>query len=372
MKAALLSVAACMLMASRAAGGDGPAESDGLAGKLHIVPTTVRSYRLLMMTRDDEGYIWAGAIHRVFHRYDPRTGAVRTIRLPYDATACACLAVGDKVYILGQTYPRLIIYNRKTEEFREAEYPSKRPDVWYGAVAPDRRHVYLFDRGSTGVIKWDIQTETGKPIPCPYKTPPPASGRIETRDNALWCALWSTDMNYRPFGIARMDLATDTFTGFHPFPEDDSGLKPYEQPESTFFLPYSLKGKVVPFDFKAGRWCKFLNVPRYGDAFGFLGGPTVRNGRSYFSMSTYNGTDVGCDGKPFHFCNSILELDPRARRFEILTLVAGAAYHQIAYMLSDRGEFFATGTNIREPDGTMKGDRAGEVVFWQSSPVGTR
>jgi sugar lactone lactonase YvrE len=153
MKALLLTVTAYVLMASRAAAGDAPTESDGLAGKLHIVTTTIRSYRLLMMTRDDEGYVWAGAIHRVFHRYDPRTGAVRTIRLPYDATACACLAVGDKVYILGQTYPRLIIYDRKTEKFAKAEYPSKRPDVWYGAVAPDRRHLYLFDQGSTGVIK---------------------------------------------------------------------------------------------------------------------------------------------------------------------------------------------------------------------------
>ena len=167
----------------------------------------------------------------------------------------------------------------------------------------------------------------------------------------------------------RMDLATDAFTGFYPFPEDDVGLKPYDRVESTFFLPYSLKGKVVPFDFKAGRWCRFLDVPGYGEVFGFLGGPTVHKGRSYFSMSTYNGTDVGCDHKPFHFCNSILEFDPRARRFEILTLKVEGAYHQVAYMLSDRGEFFATGTNIREPDGTMNGQRAGEVVFWQSSPA---
>ena len=29
-----------------------------------------------------------------------------------------------------------------------------------------------------------------------------------------------------------MDLATETFTGFHPFPEDDAGLEPYDQPES--------------------------------------------------------------------------------------------------------------------------------------------
>ena len=42
------------------------------------------------------------------------------------------------------------------------------------------------------------------------------------------------------------------------------------------------------------------------------------------------------------------------------------AYHQIAYTLSAGGDFFATGTNIREPDGTLNRDRAGEVVFWQT------
>lgn len=42
------------------------------------------------------------------------------------------------------------------------------------------------------------------------------------------------------------------------------------------------------------------------------------------------------------------------------------AYHQVAYTLSAGGEFFATGTNIREPDGKLNRDRTGEVVFWQT------
>jgi hypothetical protein len=51
---------------------------------------------------------------------------------------------------------------------------------------------------------------------------------------------------------------------------------------------------------------------------------------------------------------------------EILTLDAKDAYHQVAYMLSAGGEFFAAGSNIREKDGTLNRDRAGEVVFWQT------
>src|SRR5207244_2383311 len=135
-------------------------------------------------------------------------------------------------------------------------------------------------------------------------------------------------------GIARLDVAQEKFTGFYAFPREDTGLEPFTDPKKTFFLPYSLKGKLVPFDFAAKRWCKATDVPRHGQLFGFIGGPTIHQGRCYFSLSTYNGTKTGCDGKPYHFCNAILEFDPQARRFAFPTLQAKDAYHQIAYMLS--------------------------------------
>jgi len=53
---------------------------------------------------------------------------------------------------------------------------------------------------------------------------------------------------------------------------------------------------------------------------------------------------------------------------DFLTLEAGDAYHQIAYMLSANGEFFATGSNIRQPSGRLNRGRRGEVVFWQTMP----
>jgi hypothetical protein len=167
-------------------------------------------------------------------------------------------------------------------------------------------------------------------------------------------------------------VAKNEFTGFHAFPTADDGLKSYTDPATTLFLPYTLKGKVVPFDFKEKRWCKFLDVPQFGKLFGFIGGPIPHKGRYYFSLSTYNGTDTGCDGKPYHFCNAILEFDPHARRFEFPTLEEKDAYHQVAYMLSAKGEFFATGSNIREKDGKLNRDRAGEVMFWQTTKPATK
>jgi hypothetical protein len=337
---------------------------------LHVVATPIRSYRLLSMSMDDDGYIWAGAIHQVIHRYDPRTGTVlENVRLPHHATASSCICVGKKVYVLGQSYPRLVVYNRTTRQFREVDYTSSRPNVWYGTGAGDGRHLYLFDRG-LGVIKWDTQVDTGKPIAYPYGPHVPGGGYFESSDRAVWCT--SNDGSrgqYKPIGLARIDVAADQFTGFYAFPKDDAGLKPYANPATTLFLPLSLKGKLAPFDFHDKRWCKFLDVPHFGERFGFIGGPNVHAGRSYFSLSTYNGTPIGCDGKPYHFCNGLLEFDPQTRRFAFPTLEAKDAYFQIAYVLSAGGHFYATGTNIREPDGRLNGDRAGEVVFWQTRPL---
>jgi hypothetical protein len=198
------------------------------------------------------------------------------------------------------------------------------------------------------------------------------SGRYQPQDNTLWCNVWEAGGQYRPLGIARLDVGKNEFTGFFPFPTNDNGLKPYSDPATTLFPPDTLKGKIVPFDFKERRWCKFLDVPQYGTVFGFMGGPVPHQGRHYFSLSTYNGTDTGYDGKPYHFCNAILEFDPQTRRFEILTLEAKDAYHQIAYMLSAKGEFFATGSNILETDGKLNRDRKGEVVFWQTMKPATK
>lgn len=342
--------------------------------EMHVVPIPVKSYRLLAMSQDEEGFIWTGSIHEVIHRYDPRRGKIETIKLPYKAQAASsCICVGKKVYVLGQTYPRLIIYDRTAKEFREVDYPSAKPNVWYGTEAIDGRYLYLFDRGAAGVIKWDTKKDTGTVIAFPYKQPLPSSGQYDAEDKAIWCKIWDNSKGqYGPVGIARLDIAEGKFTGWYDFPKDDTGLKPYTDPANTLFLPFTLKGQVVPFDVKEKRWCSFLKVPRYGEMFAFMGGPIMHKGRCYFSLSTYDGDTVGCDGQPYHFLNAILEFDPRGKRFEFLTLEAKDAYHQISYMLSAGDHFFATGSNIREADGKLNQARAGEVVFWQSVKPGVK
>lgn len=347
-------------------------ESAGSLG-LVAVPVPVSSYRLLSMTRDEDGFVWSGSIHRSIHRYDPRTGDVETIPLPYDAVACSCICVGKKVYVLGQTYSKLIVYDRMSKTFAEFPYPNPSPDVWYGTDAIDGRHLFLFDRNA-GVVRWDTQSDAGEVIPFPYDKPVPLGGRHELRDGAIWCQ--SFDLaggQYVPLGMSRLDPKTSSFSGWYPYPKGGEGLKPFTNAETTFFVPYTLKGKLLPFDFKDGRWCEFLDVPGFGERFGFIGLGTLHDGRWYFSLSTYDGDETGCDGKPYHFVNGLLEFDPQTRAFAIPTLEAkdvpggpADAYYQVAYTLSAGGDFFATGSNIRQADGTLDGAKAGEVVFWQA------
>lgn len=361
----LTSIALGLTLSGQVAGQD----ADRL--QLHVVPTTLKSCRLLAMSRDDDGFIWAGSIHQAIHRYDPRTGDVVTVPLPVKATASSCICVGKKVYVLGQSHPHLLVLDRTTWQFHAYNYPSPKPDVWFGTQAVGGRYIYMFDRGSAGVIKWDTQTDTGRPIPYPYPGPLPSWGHYESGDQAVWCKVWDyAGGRYLPVGIARLDEATDRFTGWYPFPQGDDKLKPYTDPKAIFFLPYTLRGMLVPFDFKEKRWCSFVKVPWFGELFGFIGLPVSHRERWYFPLSTFNGSEVGCDGRPYHFCNYILEFDPRDRRLSFPTLAARDAYHQVAYMLSTGDAFFATGSNIRERDGSLKQDRAGEIVFWQTmAPV---
>jgi hypothetical protein len=322
------------------------------------------------MSMDEDGFIWFGSTHCKLYRYDPRTGSADEIQIPFDSSTSQALCVRNKVYLLGQSYPKLMIYDRAAKTFDEVAFPTAKPDVWYGTELIDGKHLYLFDRGSAGVIQWDTVTDTGKSIPYPYNTLMPLSGRYVAVDGAIWCAVWDVaGGQYIPLGIARLDVKTNAFTGWFPFPKEDAPAKPFTDEKVTLFYPFTLKGKLVPFDVKEQRWCELIAVPEYGSRFGFIGGATIYNDRWYFSISTYNGTTTGCDGQPYHFCNGLLEFNPMTRTFAFPTLDAKDAYFQVSYHLSAGGHLFATGNNIRESDGSLNHGKTGEVVVWQSPNV---
>jgi hypothetical protein len=52
-----------------------------------------------------------------------------------------------------------------------------------------------------------------------------------------------------------------------------------------------------------------------------------------------------------------------------LTLNITGKYYQIAYMLSARGTFYATGSNVRLPDGQIVRENKGDIIVWQTQPL---
>jgi hypothetical protein len=335
--------------------------------EMYSVPLPVSAPRLLGMSMDDDGFIWLGSTNRAIWRYDPRTGAIEEVKLPFDSSTSQTICVGEKVYLLGQKYPKLMCYDRQSRSFSELAYPTATPDVWYGTELVDDRYLYLFDRGTTGVIKWDTQTDAGTVIHYDFDTPMPSSGTYVAEDGAVWCGVWDiADGQYIPRGLARLDAATNQFTDWRPFPSLDAVDPPVVNHETTIYYPYTLKGKLVPFDWKARRWRRMVDAPGFGERFGFIGGGKLFQGRWYFPISTYNGTPIGVDGKPHHFCNGPMAYDPATGEFSFPTLDGKDAYYQVSYHLVAGGHFFATGNNIRQADGSLDHFGTGQAAFLQT------
>ena len=98
--------------------------------EMYSVPLPVSAPRLLGMSMDDDGFVWLGSTSRAIWRYDPRTGAIEEIKLPFDSSTSQTICVGKKVYLLGQKYPKLMCYDRESRSFSELAYPTATPDVW--------------------------------------------------------------------------------------------------------------------------------------------------------------------------------------------------------------------------------------------------
>jgi hypothetical protein len=340
---------------------------------LHPVPIPLSSVRLTYMSKDSSGFIWA-ASNQMLTRYDPSTGHMDAIPHPFNAVIGHSMALGGKVYMLGVGYPRLMVYDPVADAFSELPYPVANADVWYAAEEIhgriDGRHMYLFNRSSAAVIKWDTLTDTGTVIPYPYNTPSPYIGRHIPADGAIWCNVWDFSGGlYAPVGIARLDLATDQFNGFFPFPADGASLAPYTDPAGTLFYQWSFEGKLMPFDVAGRRFCRFIDVPGYKESFRWIGQSMVHSGRWYFVRSNLSVHGLGFDCKPAHFLNSLLEFDPATGEFAVATLEVPGAYYQVSYILSADGEFYANCNNILEADGQLNIGRVGELLYWQSTPV---
>lgn len=340
---------------------------------LNPVPTSVSLSRPTYMSRDEAGFIWATSPDRVLTRFDPSLGQITAIPHPFNAVVGHSVALSQKVYMLGLGYPNLMIYHRASGTFSEVPYPVANADVWYAAEeihGPiDGRHMYLFNRSSPAVIKWDTLTDTGTVIPYPYNSPAPYVGRYIPTDGAIWCNSWDfSGGQYRPVGIARLNLATDQFDEFHLFPSDGTSLAPYIDPDPTLTLFYqrSFDGKLMPFDVPNRRFCRYIDTLGYKQLYSWIGMSSVHDGRWYFVLATLNVQGTGFDCKPYHFLNALLEFDPATGQFAVATLQMPNAYYQTSYILSVDNELYCMCNDILENDGSLNVGRIGQVLYWQS------
>jgi WD40 repeat protein len=336
---------------------------------------------ILVMDSDSDGDIWCGTSKGRFLRFNPRTRRHQLIECPGEGAINACLCARGKVYLLGRDYPKLRVYDRRTRTWREYTYPTEKANFWYGATISKGRYLILPNYSGETVL-WDTQREEGQLIPYPFKGPTPGIVYVAEGERAAYSLIFEyfgdAAEKYKVLKWVRLDLIRREWSDEWPVPHSKQEIKPQQPTETAgeiIWHPHLKNGKMLGFDTKLRRFTAMLDIPGHGSEFFFAGSGNGRGdcgseyrGIRYYSMSTYDGDDIGIDGKTPHYVNGLLAFDPATKQFDILRLQTEAAYHQTGFTLATKEALFFHSTNIRRPDGSFgKGlnDASGQVMLWQ-------
>ncbi|MBI83294.1 MAG: hypothetical protein CMJ81_08875 [Planctomycetaceae bacterium] len=329
----------------------------------------LQAYRLLDMDMDQEGQIWVGSTRGRFLRYDPQTRLHRLIQIPGGETSSCSVCVGTKVYVLGQKYPRLRVYDRVAGRWQEYAYPTRGVDFWYATPTRDRRQLVMFNYGDRAVVFWDTETDTGSAVSYSLEGPPPGFGFLAEEGRAMYSVV--SEWPYRLLKLVRLDMSAKRWSQEWAIPHSDdqiARIRPGEPDGEVLWMPHTMEGYLLAFHTGLRRWTDRMKIPGYGENFHFVGFSTRHAGLHYFSVSTFDGVE----GRPHHFLNALLVFDLKTRQFDLLRLPStGNDYHQVSYTLSAGGRLFCTGTNIRQADGSLVNGGVGDVIFWQSGRSAT-
>ena len=353
-----------------------------------IVPPMHFSWQGLKTTRpfaadyDDAGKVWFGSVERFF-TYDPQTRAARMV----DATALngkpcsACLCQGDKVYILTQKSPDLHVYHRQEGNFTKHPLPDSESNIWYGVRVPGDPRLYLYVRNRSKLIVWDTELERGKEIPYPEAMDLWSGFHIPGDD-----ALYSFTLEAKPCRLVRFDLKTQRFEAIILAPEGDLEVTGVNAIGKHVYCADRFTGRIFPFDIAHRTWEEPLHAPGLRSIYNFIGMGTTYCGKAFYCLSTYKGTmqwdfnknkylstgdeNIGIDGRPHHFINKYLVLDPASREFDFLEApaTAGKRYPLICYSLVVGGRLIITGYDLGDVDHGLApmGERQGELCVLQS------
>lgn len=330
---------------------------------------------------DDAGKIWFGSSK--FFCYDPVARTTEQLdNTPLGGKSYStCLCQGDKVYVLTQKSPELVVYHRQKKEYSRHTLPDPESNIWFGVRVPGDARLYLYVRNRNKVVVWDTESDRGREIAYPDAMDLWSGFYVEA-DNAIY----SFTLEAKPCRLVRFDLKTQSFDAVIPALEPGLEITGVNPIGDWLYCADRFTGRVIPFNFVKRTWGEPVAVPGHMSVFSFIGMGTTFRGLALYCLSTYKGTmkwdynrnaylstgdeNIGIDGKPHHFMNKYLVFDPSSREFGYLEApeTEGKRYPLICYSLVCRDQLIISGYDLGDLHNrpAAMGEREGELCLFQS------
>lgn len=331
---------------------------------------------------DANGRIWFGSAEHFFHLDTQRMSVVEHETAfmeghPLSTTICQ----NEKVYVLGQKSPDIYVYHPGNDVYRKHALPDPESNIWFGRRVDGDARIYLFVRNRGKLLVWDTEHDRGTEIPYPDAMDL-WSGFHVPGDNAIY----SFTLDAKPARLVRFDLKAQKFDPPIPAPEPGLEITGVNPIGSIVFCADRFTGRIFPYDFVHRRWEEPISIPGHGKVFGFIGMGTSYRGLALYCISSYKGTmkwdfgtntylsrgdeNIGIDGKPHHFLNKYLLLDPETRTTSYLEAPEepGKRYPLICYSMVHNDILYITGYDLGDVynNPAPMGEREGELCVFHS------
>jgi hypothetical protein len=199
-------------------------------------------------------------------------------------------------------------------------------------------------------------------------------------------ALYSFTLESKPCRLVRFDLKTQKFDAVIPGAEPGLEITGVNPIGGHVYCADRFTGRIFPFDIHQRTWGKPIAVPGHREVFSFIGMGTSFRGKALYCLSTYKGTmkwdfnrnkylstgdeNIGIDGKPHHFMNKYLVVDPATEECGFLEApaVEGKRYPLICYSIVSNDRLIITGYDLGDVGHNLApmGEKEGELCVFQS------
>lgn len=331
---------------------------------------------------DSNGVIWFGSADHFFS-LDTKTMAVEQQSTEFleGKPFSTCICQHDKVYILAQKSPHLFVYDTTRKIFSKRELPDPESNIWFGVRVENDPRLYLYVRNRNKLVIWDCDTEKGVEVPYP-DTMDLWSGFYIPGDHAIY----SFTIDAKPCRLVRFDLRTQRFDVPIAAPEPGLEITGVNPVGDSVYCADRFTGRIFPFNIVTRRWGAPIHVPGFNKVFGFIGMGKSFNGLALYCISSYKGSmkwdfnsnkylsqgdeNIGIDGKPHHFLNKYLVLDPRTQQTGFLEApeTPGKRYPLICYSMVHKNKLFISGYDLGDIQNNFApmGEREGELCVFHS------